>query len=69
MSDYALGHVKRDPMTGSVAVRTLYSDSDPILGQRAWSVATPHEGTRQVPTDEVAGWDDLYTPLDPANLP
>lgn len=62
MSSYVLGHVKRDPMTGSVAVRTVYPESDVILAQRAWSVATPHEGTRQAPTSDVEDWDDLYNP-------
>jgi hypothetical protein len=69
MTDYILGHVKRDPVTGSVAVRTIYPESDVILAQRAWMIATPHEGSRHVATEEVADWDDLYAPLDPANLP
>lgn len=56
------GHVKRDPATGSVAVRTHFDESLPQLAHLAWLVATPHMGPRNAPSTEVDGWDDLYTP-------
>lgn len=58
---YLTGHIKRDPGTGAVAIRTRFSD-DPRLAKLAWSVTDTHEGVRNAPTTEVEGWDDLYVP-------
>lgn len=62
MTVYAQGHVKRDPETGDVAVRTKFTPRNERLARMAWLVATPTFGSRHAHTDEVAGWDDLYVP-------
>lgn len=61
MTDYALGHVKRDPASGDVAIRTKFPN-DPRLEKLAWAVTTTHSGPRNAPTSEVDGWEDLYVP-------
>jgi hypothetical protein len=61
------GHVKRDPETGAVAIRTIFpEDSSPQLAGMAWLVATPNVGARHVPSSGVDGWEDLYVPEVPA---
>lgn len=62
MSEYAQGHVKHDPATGAVAIRTQFSEADPQLAPMAWLVATSSMGARHATSDSVAGWDDLFTP-------
>jgi|APCry1669189241_1035207.scaffolds.fasta_scaffold460098_1 hypothetical protein len=59
---YAEGHVKRDPNTGSVAIRTGFDDSIEQLAAMAWLIATPNIGARNATTYQVESWDDLYTP-------
>lgn len=59
---YATGHVKRDPDTGAIAVRTVYDENVPQLARRAWQIATPNIGSRGGFTADVEGWDDLYVP-------
>lgn len=59
---HQVGHVKRDPTTGSVAVRTHFDDSNPQLANLAWLIATVNVGPRTAPSSEVAEWADLYTP-------
>lgn len=59
------GHVKRNTVTGAVAVRTQHPAEDPILGRRAWQVATINIGTRVMTDAEMqaeSDWVDLYTP-------
>lgn len=60
---YQLGHVKRDPATSAVAVRTHFDESNPQLAPMAWLIATVNTGPRTAPTTEVDGWDDIYTPV------
>lgn len=55
------GHVKRDPVSGAVAIRTPFDETAPELANLAWVVATINTGTRNAPSSEVADWDDLYT--------
>ena len=62
MSDYSKGHVKHDPVTGDVAVRTQFSEEDPQLAPMAWLVSTTNMGARHATTESVAGWDDLFIP-------
>jgi hypothetical protein len=64
MNQYAQGHVKHDPDSGAVAIRTGFSESDPQLATMAWLVATSSMGARHSTTELVAGWDDLFTPDD-----
>ena len=59
---YRMGHIKRDPATGSVAIRTAFDENNPQLAGLAWSVATYNLGPRSTSSAEVADWDDLYTP-------
>ena len=56
------GHVKRDPATGNVALRTIFPDDDPGLSNMAWLVSTPNVGARHAKTSEVEDWEDLYIP-------
>lgn len=59
---YSAGHVKRDPVTGEVAIRTGFDDSSPELANLAWLGATVSGGPRHHTTAEVTNWQDLYFP-------
>lgn len=59
---YLAGHVKRDPETGAVAIRTVYDETIPQLARKAWQVATPNIGGLSRFTADVEDWDDLYIP-------
>jgi hypothetical protein len=61
MSDYRQDHVKRDPETGAVAVRTIFPEEPPLDAQ-AWLIATVNRGAHFAKTSEVEAWDDLYEP-------
>lgn len=54
---YQPGHIKYEPETMQVAVRTIHDDPS-----MEWSVGTATAGSRHTSTAQVAGWDDLYTP-------
>jgi hypothetical protein len=58
---FATGHIKRNPATGAVAIRTRFPD-DEAYGKRAWQIANVNVAPRSATTDEVAGWDDLFVP-------
>lgn len=62
MSDYLTGHIKRDPVSSAVAIRTIFPETEAHLIPMAWLVATTGTGARNATTVEVEGWDDLYTP-------
>lgn len=62
MTEYNQGHVKRDPDTGAVAIRTQFPEDIEQLRGMAWLVATFNLGARNAFTSEVESWDDLYTP-------
>jgi hypothetical protein len=64
---YLAGHVKRDPETGSVAIRTINSDTDPFIRERAWLGSTTYRGSFFATTETVAAWDDLFVPEPPAD--
>lgn len=59
---YVTGHVKRDPATGTIAVRTIHDETMPQLARRAWQIATTNVGGRGAFTAEVEDWDDIYIP-------
>lgn len=61
MSDYATGHVKRDPASGSVAVRTHFPDNADFVSM-TWLVSHVAHGPQNVATSAVEGWDDLFVP-------
>lgn len=65
MSDYLEGHIKRDPDSGAVAIRTYFNEANPQLAGMAWLVATSTVGARHAKTADVAEWDDLHTPPPP----
>jgi len=58
---YAIGHAKRNAVTGEIALRTIFDDV-PQLAHLAWLVGTTAAGPRNTSTAEVDSWDDLYTP-------
>lgn len=60
---HTVGHIKRDPASGAVAIRTHFDESNPQLAPMAWVVASPKVGARNAATTEVDGWDDIYTPV------
>lgn len=64
MSEFSAGHVKRNPNSGEVAIRTMFpEDPDaPQLMAMAWLVATTNIGARNASTDQVAEWEDLFVP-------
>ena len=58
-----IGHIKRNPETGDVAIRTIFpEDSSPQLANMAWLVATPNVGARHCKSADVEDWADLYIP-------
>jgi hypothetical protein len=61
---YTTGHVKHDPETGAVAIRTINPEENPSPHRpsEAWLLATHNQGALHKSTAEVDGWDDLYTP-------
>ena len=58
---YLAGHVKRNPATGEVALRTQFAEAtDPGKG---WLVISASSTTsRYAPTSEVQSWVDLFVP-------
>lgn len=60
MSDFAAGHIRRDPVSASVAVRTVFSEVE--FPDMAWLVATTNFGAKNVASSYVEGWDDLLVP-------
>lgn len=63
MNSYQKGHVKHNPATGEVALRTIFPE-DPGIGIAAmpWLISTTTTGARSAKTEEVESWDDLFTP-------
>ncbi len=59
---YLIGHIKRNPVSGEVALRTIFPDDEPALAGQAWLVATSNRGAYFAKTGELTDWDDLYTP-------
>lgn len=58
---YVQGHVKRNPVTGEVGLRTQFPEGiNAQLDAMAWLIATPTQGSRHATTDEVTSWDDLF---------
>lgn len=60
MTNYQTGHIKYEPETRQVAIRSIHDNSS-----MRWVVATSSAGARSATDDEIAAWADLYTP--PAN--
>lgn len=61
-----MGHVKRDPATGHVAIRTMFPENQSEqLANMAWLIATPNIGARHAKSETVESWEDLYVPEPP----
>jgi hypothetical protein len=60
--EYKVGHIKRNPETGAVAIRTIFPLTDDQFRAMAWLVATPNIGARNASTGDVETWEDLYIP-------
>lgn len=58
------GHVKRDPVTGFVALRTIFAYEE-TMGSQTWLVSTPFRGASFARPSDVAGWEDIYVPVPP----
>lgn len=61
---YKTGHIKHNPATGEVAVRTIFHPD--LFPDLVWLVATTSSGGKNANVDYVEGWDDLYTPPEEA---
>lgn len=59
---YRTGHIKRDPVSKSSAIKTIFPDNVPELAGQSWLVASVNLGPKYVPTEAVESWDDIYTP-------
>ncbi len=57
MTDYQPGHIKHEPDTDQVAIRTIHD-----FPGMEWSVATARAGARNAGTPEVEAWPDLVAP-------
>lgn len=55
------GHIKRDPATGAVAIRTIFGE-DSSFGSQDWLVATANRGAVFLRTSDVEAWEDLFVP-------
>lgn len=65
MPDYVEGHVKRDPASGSVAIRTNQPvDAPPGAFTKAmgWLAVSTYAGANYVGQEVVEAWDDLFVP-------
>lgn len=69
MSGYRKNHVKRNSITGEIAVRTSFDDEDPATADRAWTLSGGDRpagtGRASTPTVDAAPWYDLFTPPEP----
>lgn len=60
---YRARHIKRNPETGEVALRTIFEQSEnPQQALMEWLVSSPSSGPRHTWTLEVDGWEDIYVP-------
>lgn len=63
--EYTVGHVKRNTVTGEVAIRNIFPlGTTPQQMMMEWSCASPNTGPRNTWTQEVEGadWEDLHVP-------
>ena len=71
-TSYAVGHLKHNPTTNEVAMRTIFpEDQGGQMALMTWIVATPNMGSRNAKTPEVTGegWVDIYTPPEGSPIP
>ena len=60
MPEELKGHIKHDPVSGSVAIRTHFPIED--YPDMEWLVATVGSGASTKPGFYVEGWVDLFVP-------
>ena len=67
---YRAGHVKHNPDTNEVALRTIFEDdlSNPQMARLAWLISNPTIGARNAFTTDVEAWADLFVPPEPPPL-
>lgn len=66
MTEYYANHIKRNPVNGEVAIRTIFPTGDtPQVALMEWLVSSSITGPRNTWTSEVEGWDDLHVPEEP----
>lgn len=63
-TEYHTGHVKRHPVSGAVAIRTVHPEEHPnsLVPSQAWLMATDNFGAHHKSTADVEAWEDLYVP-------
>lgn len=66
MTEYRQGHIKHNPDTNEVALRTVFGEENPQMARLAWLIATPSMGARNAHTADVEAWADLFVPEQPA---
>lgn len=60
---YLPGHLKRNPETGEVAVRTVFDESQGgLMATMSWLIASTDSGARNAKTADVEAWPDLFIP-------
>lgn len=59
-NQHEVGHVKRDPQTKAVAVRSIFHWE--LFPDMYWLVASVGSGGSYAAIDHCAAWDDLFTP-------
>jgi hypothetical protein len=57
---YYTGHVKRDPVSGAVAIRTIQPEDPDVITPQAWLLATTNLGAHTKSTTDVDEWEDLH---------
>jgi hypothetical protein len=64
MTEYREGHIKHQPETKSVAIRTMFPEIGDYASS-AWLTVSSGQGGSFVPTSTVEAWIDLYEPPEP----
>lgn len=72
MTLYYAGHVKREPESGAVALRTPHPEPEegaeiPFGGHPTWMVISLYAGPIYMRTDAVEAWDDIYVAGPPSD--
>ena len=62
MSEYATGHVKRNPENGAIALRTHFPDNSDFTNL-LWLTSNVIHGPSNCGTAAVEDWEDIYVPV------
>lgn len=54
------GFVRRNNLTGDVAIRTIFDPEN--FPDNVWIIATAGSGAKCASSADVQGWDELYNP-------